>query len=294
LSSGPNGELRPIGVVGVGLVGATVSGALSGAGFPVRRYDLYRGIGRPADLAPCSMVFVCVPTPRGDDGGLDTSEVFDAVSRIAPHLGDGTPVAIKSTVPPGTCDRLGEMFPRLALCSVPEFLVAEQAAHTFRRPDRIVIGAPSQSAAQTIVGVLSRVAPEAPVLHLLPIESELVKLAANAMLAAKVSLANELGEICDRFGVQWADVEAAVGMDHRIAPGHLTVTGQRGFGGGCLPKDLDGLIEASRATGYEPGILTRIADFNRSIRRVLALATVNNPVQRAEVETTMEDEEGTA
>ena len=81
---------------------------------------------------------------------------------------------------------------------------------------------------------------------LTPTEAELAKLAANAMLAAKVSMANELALVCERFGVEWSNIQSAVGLDRRVGLDHLTVTTDRGFGGGCLPKDLDGLIAASR------------------------------------------------
>lgn len=100
-----------------------------------------------------------------------------------------------------------------------------------------------------------------------PIEAELIKLCSNAMLAAKVSLANELAEICGRFGVAWPRVQAGVGMDRRIGPDHLAVSQERGFGGSCLPKDLDGLIAEAAGAGAEPELLRAIAGFNVRIRR---------------------------
>jgi UDPglucose 6-dehydrogenase len=139
---------------------------------------------------------------------------------------------------------------------------------TFTRPDRVIIGARSSKAAESVVGLMSKVAPTAPIALLLPVEVELVKLCSNAMLAAKVTLANELAEVCVRFGVQWPRVQAGVGLDRRIGPDPLTVAPERGFGGSCLPKDLDGLIAASRQLGYEAPVLRAIADFNKAIRGV--------------------------
>lgn len=257
--------MRTVGIVGLGMVGGTLGEALTRAGVPVRAYDLYREVGRPETLAGSSVVFVCVPTPSADDGGLDLTEVWAAVAGVEPHLDDGTVVAVKSTVPPGTSDRLAEAFPRLELASVPEFLVAARPMETLTRPDRVVIGARSPATATALSELVALLAPAAPVVVVTPVEAELVKLCSNAMLAAKVALANELAEVCSMFGVEWPRVQRGVGLDRRIGPGHLTVTPQRGFGGGCLPKDLDGLIAAAAAAGYLPRILEEIARFNREI-----------------------------
>jgi len=259
--------MNAIGVVGLGVVGGTVEAAFRAAGVEARGYDRYRGIGAPADLARCSVVFLCVPTPSGPDGEHDLTEVASAVEEIEPHLEPGTVIAIKSTIPPGSCERLAARHPQLEFASVPEFLVASRAVESFVRPDRIVIGARSPEAAATIAGLMKTIAPEAPVVVLEPTEAELVKLCSNAMLAAKVSMANELSDVCARFGVQWSRVHAVVGLDRRIGPDHMTVTRERGFGGECLPKDLDGLVAASRGRGYDPRLLDAIARFNRTIRQ---------------------------
>ncbi len=145
--------------------------------------------------------------------------------------------------------------------------MAARPLETFTRPDRIIIGAASDAAGSTLQELLQRVAPSAPVLRVRPIEAELIKLCSNAMLAVKVSFANELAEICERFGVAWSRVQPGVGLDRRIGPDHLLVSPERGFGGACLPKDLDGLIAASRAAGYEPSLLAEMAEFNVRIRR---------------------------
>ena len=255
-----------IGVVGLGVVGGTAEAAFRAAGVETRGYDRYRGIGTPADLAACSVAFLCVPTPSGRLGEHDLTEVAYAIREIAPHLESGAVIAIKSTIPPGTCQELAAQYPRLEFASVPEFLVASRAVESFVRPDRIVIGARSSETAATIAGLMKKIAPEAPVVVLEPTEAEFVKLCSNAMLAAKVSMANELSAVCARVGVEWSRVQGVVGLDRRIGPDHLTVTAERGFGGECLPKDLDGLIAASRKCGYEPTLLDEISAFNRRIR----------------------------
>jgi UDPglucose 6-dehydrogenase len=255
-----------IGILDLDLVGRTVAEAFDAVGIPTIGYDRDQGIGSPEEFSLCSVVFVCVPTPSGPDGELDLGGVDAAIREVEPYLGPGTIVAIASTVPPGTCDRLAAAYPRIELASVPEFVVTSHPQDSYARPDRIVIGARSQAAAAAIAELMSRIAPEAPAVFVDPIEAELVKLCSNALLAAKVSMANELAEICARFGVRWSGVQAVVGLDRRIGPDHLTVTGERGFGGDRLPTDLDGLIAASRAEGYEPELLEEIAGFNRRVR----------------------------
>ncbi|MDQ3990743.1 MAG: hypothetical protein M3245_00320 [Actinomycetota bacterium] len=258
--------MRPVGIVGLGIVGGSLAAALEDAGVEVLGYDLHRRIGRPEDLGPAEVVFLCVPTPPEPDGSADLSAVWAAVETAAPHLRPGTVIAVKSTVPPGTSNRLAERFPEMEFASVPEFLVQERPLETIRNQDRVVIGARSGEAAAAVADLMSRVAPSAPVLVLRPVEAELAKLASNAMLAAKVAVANELAEVSRRFGVPWSRVQSAVGLDRRIGPSHLTVTPERGFGGACLPKDFDALIAASRHAGYDPVLLERIAEFNRAIR----------------------------
>jgi UDPglucose 6-dehydrogenase len=259
--------MTTVGVVGLGTVGGTLLDALEAAEVPARGYDPYLGIGAPEVLSDCSLVFLCVPTPPGAAGELDTSAVWKAVRDVEACLEDGTIVAVKSTVPPGTSEALSADFPRFSFASVPEFLVAARPMETLRHPDRVVVGAPSPEVADAISEVMGRVAPDAPVLVLRPVEAELVKLSANAILAAKVSMANELALVCERFGVDWSDLQGAVGSDRRIGHDHLTVTPERGFSGGCFPKDLDGLIAAAELHGYGPPLLDAIASFNRRIRR---------------------------
>lgn len=258
--------MSTVGVVGLGAVGGTVARCFEEAGVPTRGYDRYLAIGAASDLEVCPVVFVCVPTPLDAAGALDPAEVWTAIREIDAVVSAGTIVAVKSTVPPGTCDELSIAFPRLTIASVPEFLVASRPIETFTRPDRVVIGVDSPEAAGNLSDLLRVVAPSAPIMVVRPVEAELSKLSANALLAAKVTLANELAEVCSRFGVRWPTVKASVGLDRRIGPDHLDVSAERGFGGGCLPKDLDGLIHAARQAGYEPSVLDRIAGFNRWIR----------------------------
>lgn len=258
--------MKSIGVVGLGTVGGALHEALEQAGFWACGYDPYLAVGRPDSLTDCSLVFLCVSTPPGASGELDTSAVWKAMRDIGGSLADGTIIAVKSTVPPGTSSALALEFPRFEFASVPEFLVAVRPMESLSQPDRIVVGARSPESFLAVATVMRAIAPSAPILMLAPTEAELMKLSANAMLASKVSIANELALICERFGVEWSNIQAAVGLDRRIGIDHMTVSAERGFSGGCLPKDLDGLVAASTEGGYVPSLLVAVSVFNRAIR----------------------------
>ena len=276
---------EPVGVVGLGVVGGTAATALEQAGVPVHVYDPYLDVGGPQELGACGVVFLCVPTPGRAHMGFDLSEVWRAAHDIGPHVSPDAVVAVKSTVPPGTNDRLAAAFPKIEFASVPEFLVAARPLETFTQPDRVVLGVRSHDAAERLTAIANEYAPGAPVIILRPIEAELAKLCANALLGAKVALANELSDVCAGHAVSWGRVQAAVGLDRRIGPDHLTVSERRGFGGACLPKDLDGLIAAARGAGRTPELLTAIAEYNRSIRVEGARdASPNGKARRAEDE----------
>jgi UDPglucose 6-dehydrogenase len=267
-----------IGVVGLGMVGGTVARAFAEAGLKVCGYDPYLEIGTTQGLAGCPVVMLCVPTPASPAAGLDIQEVWSAVREVEAVLQPGSIVAVKSTVPPGTIDRLAAAFPRIEFADLPEFLVATKPDETFVHPDRVIIGTRSPQTANILGDLIERVAPGAPVVVVTPPEAELAKLGSNALLAAKVAMANQLADVCEQFGVSWPRVKAVIGLDRRIGPDHLTVTEERGFGGACLPKDLDGLIAAAESTGPPPFLLRSLADFNRSIRNRDRHRATSDPV----------------
>jgi len=175
---------------------------------------------------------------------------------------DGTVVVVKSTVAPGTSDALAEEYPNLDFAIIPEFLVARAPMKTFTNPDRVVIGARSEATHRLLASMMVLVAPNAPVIAVSPVEAELIKLCSNAKLAAKVALANELAPICEGFGVDW-NIRHGIGADRRIGMSHIELTPERGYGGGCLPNDVDGLIAAAGRGQLAPSLLERVAESNR-------------------------------
>jgi UDPglucose 6-dehydrogenase len=209
--------------------------------------------------------FLGVGTPGlPDNDGYDLSQVFGSVAALAPHLTRPALIIGKSTVPPGTTGRLVDVLEETAPAGSavevawnPEFLREGHAVADTLHPDRIVAGVPSMAAEATVREVY-RPMTEAgvPLIITDAVTAELVKGAANAFLATKVSFINAMADICASTGADVAVLADAVGMDQRI--GRAFLTAGLGYGGGCLPKDVRGLA-AFAATGGASGAADLLA-----------------------------------
>jgi UDPglucose 6-dehydrogenase len=200
-----------------------------------------------AVLADRDVVFVCVSTPSGPDGAADLQAVDAAVARLATVLRPGTVLVMKSTVPVGTTQRVAERLRGTGIAAVsnPEFLRESHAVYDFRNPDRIVIGADDDAAADVVARAYGREA--GPVLRMTPESAELAKYASNAFLAVKISYANSLAQLCAGVGADIGDVTRCMGADVRI--GHHFLQPGPGWGGSCLPKDTAALLHTGRSAG---------------------------------------------
>lgn len=203
-------------------------------------------------LADREIVFVCVPTPTGEDGSADLRAVELAVARLAETLSPGSAVAMKSTVPAGTCRRIGETLATRGIHIVanPEFLREGFAVEDFRHPDRVVIGADAQQAAAADrVAELYDSQSGGVILRMSLESAELAKYASNSFLAVKLSFVNSLAQLSSRVGADITDIARCMGADPRIGP-HFLRPGP-GWGGSCLPKDSAALVSTGRAQGVE-------------------------------------------
>ncbi len=211
-----------------------------------------------AEVAGCDLHFLAVGTPqRKGENAADLAYVDAAVAGLAPHLKPGAVVAGKSTVPVGTAARLaGEIAavqPQAVLAWNPEFLREGFAVADTVHPDRLVYGLPSGAAGEHAREVLDRafapmLADGTPLVVTDYATAELVKVAANAFLATKISFINAMSELCDAVGADVTRLADAIGHDARI--GRRFLNAGVGFGGGCLPKD----IRAFRARAEELGL----------------------------------------
>jgi UDPglucose 6-dehydrogenase len=270
-----------VGVAGAGYVGLTSAVCLAAKGFdticvdtdPARVAELRRGravIDEPeldpllggclqrgtvrfaSDyrwLADRDIVFMCVPTPTSDDGSADLRAVERAAAELAVAMRPGSVVAVKSTVPVGTCRRLSQALGTRGVHTVanPEFLREGHAVRDFCYPDRVVVGATNDGwdAAARVAELYA--GDTDTVLHMSLESAELAKYASNAFLAVKLSFVNSLAELCGRVGADIGDVTGCMGADERIGR-HFLAPGP-GWGGSCLPKDTAALLHTGRVNG---------------------------------------------
>ncbi|MDX5367291.1 MAG: UDP-glucose/GDP-mannose dehydrogenase family protein, partial [Alphaproteobacteria bacterium] len=220
-------------------------------------------------------VFICVGTPPRDDGNADLSYVYAAAKGIAPHISAYTVVVNKSTVPVGTGSEVEQIIletnPRAEfdVASNPEFLREGNAIDDFMRPDRIVIGTDSPRA-RSVMAALYRplMLQESQILHTGRATSELIKYAANAFLAMKVTFINEIADICEQVDADVQDVSRGIGLDSRIGTKFLQAGA--GFGGSCFPKDTLALTSTAHKVGRPTQIVEAVMAANNERKRRMA------------------------
>jgi UDPglucose 6-dehydrogenase len=195
--------------------------------------------GAAAAAAGARYILLCLPTPDGGDGRADLRIVHDVVAQIGPLLEPGAILVTKSTVPVGTAQDITETVDRadVAVVSNPEFLQEGTAVRNFMNPDRIVVGSTDRAAALAVAELYRDLG--APSVVTSAESSELIKYAANAFLAMKLSFINSIGALAETVGADVAEIADGMGFDERIGPKFLR-TGP-GWGGSCFPKDTKAL-----------------------------------------------------
>ena len=217
-----------------------------------------------------AMVFLCLPTPESEDGRADLSYVHAVIDELANHVSQDTIFVVKSTVPPGTAaslrKRLADLGSAARLVSHPEFLREGKAVEDFMEPDRIVVGAYDRADAEVVASLYRNI--ETEVVFTDPTSSEMIKYANNAYLAARLTFANALANVCEAVGADVVDVIHGIGLDHRIGP-HFLQPGP-GYGGSCFPKDTAALISVAGDAGYDFQLLRAVIEADHEQRRRVA------------------------
>ncbi|HEX4491172.1 MAG TPA: UDP-glucose/GDP-mannose dehydrogenase family protein [Acidimicrobiia bacterium] len=238
---------------------------LVGAGLAARRLSFV--VGAAKAVGGAELVFLCVPTPQGDDGAADLSYVETAAREIAPALASGACVVNKSTMPVGSTRRVqqilgesGAALDRVTVASNPEFLREGAAVRDFLNPDRIVIGCDDPAAAVRISDLYRAV--RAPVLVTDPASAEMIKYASNAFLATKISFINAIANLCESVDADVREVALGMGYDKRI--GFEFLHPGPGYGGSCFPKDTAALMYTATQAGYDFGLLEGVQEVNRA------------------------------
>ena len=228
----------------------------------------------PAAVRASEVVFIAVGTPQGDDGNADLRAAMGVAHQIAAAAQRYMVVVNKSTVPVGTAARMqAEIAARtrveIDVVSNPEFLKEGAAIDDFLRPDRIVIGSPSERARGIMAELYSPfVRTEGPMYFMDPRSAELTKYAANAMLATRISFMNDVAMLCERVGADVDSVRKAMGSDERI--GQKFLFPGCGYGGSCFPKDVKALIATARNHGLDFTLLASVDAVNDRQKRLLA------------------------
>src|SRR6201747_2864514 len=248
--------------------------ALVAANSKAGRLDFATDLSAP--VAEADAVFIAVGTPsRRGDGHADLSYVHAAAREIAANLTGFTVVITKSTVPVGTGDDVERLIKEtrpeadVAVASNPEFLREGAAIRDFKHPDRIVVGTEDPRARELMAELYRPLyLNAAPILYTSRRSAELVKYAANAYLATKITFINEMADLCERVGADVQSVARGMGLDRRIGPKFLHAG--PGYGGSCFPKDTLALVKTAQDAGTPLRLVETVVAVNDQRKRAMA------------------------
>ena len=256
-----------IGIIGQGYVGTAIKIGFK-EHYDIETYDKF-------DLAKSTrstikdivdrtdIIFVCVPTPMRKDGTCYTGIVEEVIREIN-ETADGQIIVIKSTVPPGTTDRINQEYTRSTVIFNPEFLTEANFLEDFKNQSRIILGG-DRKGTNKLRQVYSKVFPHATIVKTGSKTAEMVKYFINCFLATKVSFANEMYSVCEQVGIDYDKVVEYATYDERLGKSHWAVPGPDedfGFGGHCLPKDLSAIVNEFKTYG----LLESVEQVNDQVR----------------------------
>ena len=266
--------MTKIGIVGLGFVGTAIYQGLKNF-YDIRGYDIdhTKSNSTLEDVVVHSdIIFQCLPTPMRSTGECDLSIVEDSLMKIdeLSRQFNRTPIVIiKSTVHPGTCERLNDTFINLNIIFSPEFLTEANSIEDFKNQTRIILGGPRPYTTQ-VKTMFRKAFPHIPIIKTGYKTAEMVKYFINNFLSTKVSFANEMYQICKSLDIDYDKVTEYALFDQRIGRSHLAVPGPDGdfgYGGHCFPKDLDAMLYLALTMGIEPVILRATKEKNNKVRK---------------------------
>ena len=232
-------------------------------------------------VADADVVFIAVGTPtRRGDGHADLRYVFDAAEEIAEYISGYTVIVTKSTVPVGTGKKIFRIIQqkrsdlKFDVASNPEFLREGSAINDFMRPDRVVVGVMGEEAKNVLEKVYSPLnLIETPIQFTDLETAELIKYAANAFLAVKISYINQIADLCEKVGADVHDVAKGMGLDKRI--GSKFLHPGPGFGGSCFPKDTIALVKTAEQVGGQISIVKEVVSYNQERKLSMAQRVIS-------------------
>jgi len=217
-------------------------------------------VGAQQAVTTSDFVFLCLPTPQGEDGRADIGAVLEVVDEISEIIPSQAIIINKSTVPIGTNASIQATIQRndISVVSNPEFLREGVAVTDFLQPDRIVIGATDKEVSGRVAALYSEI--DAPIVEVDLASAETIKYATNSFLATKVSFVNGLAAVCEAVGADIESVTRGLGSDQRI--GSRFLQPGPGWGGSCFPKDMQALVRLATDAGYEFDLLRAVIEAN--------------------------------
>ena len=256
-----------IGIIGQGYVGTAIK-----LGFEQHynvltydKFDLAKSThSKISDLVQeTKVIFVCVPTPMRKDGTCYTGIVEEVIREINETANDHI-IVIKSTIPPGTTDRINQEYTHSTVIFNPEFLTEQNFLEDFKNQKRIILGGDRKGTNQ-LRQIYSKVFPNATIVKTGAKHAEMVKYFTNCFLATKVSFANEMYNVCQQLDLDYDKVVEYAIYDERLGKSHWAVPGPDGdfgYGGHCFPKDLSAIINSFETFG----LLEAVEEVNNQVR----------------------------
>jgi len=268
--------MHKIGIVGQGFVGGAIKEGFK-EHFDLFLYDKFNdsksntnleGVVKNSDI-----IFVCVPTPMDANTGQASisivEEVIFEIDELSAEFGKNPTLIIKSTVPPGTTEYINSCVSYCEVVFNPEFLTEANAVEDFKNQNRIIIGSCDGYPAKEVFDMFANVFPDVNIVVVNSLEAEMCKYIINTFLSVKVSFANEIYDICQASGIDYNYAKDLANLDTRLGNSHWMVPGpdgDRGFGGHCFPKDLNGLCYIAESVGVDVDVLKATLSTNNRVR----------------------------
>ena len=268
--------MQEIGIIGQGFVGSAVKEGMKDH-FEVYTYDKDPSKESTARnifsvVEHTELTFLCVPTPMKKSGECDLRILETALTEIsecAKALNKKNYiVVIKSTIPPGTTERLNNIYVNLDIVFNPEFLTEANAVNDYKNQNRIVIGGERPSSTK-VKQVFAKAFPKVPIIKTSSTIAEMIKYVTNTFLATKVSFANEMYQICQGLNIDFDKVIEYARYDDRLGNSHWSVPGPDGdfgFGGHCFPKDIAALQYVAKQMNVDSTVLNAAIEKNTQVR----------------------------
>lgn len=263
-----------LGIIGQGFVGGAVYQGMKNY-FDVSTFDINGNCTETSLftlIEKADVTFLCLPTPMKKNGQCDLSIVENCLSEVNLIVNSLNKkdfiVIIKSTIPPGTTERLNQLYENINIVFNPEFLTEANAVEDYKNQNRIIVGG-DRPYTSTVKTIFEKAFPKVPIIKTSSTIAEMVKYITNTFLATKISFANEMYQICQGLNidfdkvVEYAKYDDRLGKSHWSVPGH---DGDFGYGGHCFPKDIAALKHVADDLGVDTTMLSATINKNTEVR----------------------------